>query len=102
MAEKEPDKKVNTLRNEVKNQLNKTTTNQTDIEEPNEVPSPKKSSRKNFSEKSNTIKEPIAADSKNKDKKMMGKTKVAIQLSPSLIPLKRIKNYTSLLVHFCF
>jgi len=75
MAEKEPDKKVNTLRNEVKNQLNKTTTNQTDIEEPNEVPSPKKSSRKNFSEKSNTIKEPIAADSKNKDKKNDGENR---------------------------
>lgn len=51
MTEKEPDKKVNTLRNEVKNQLNKTTTNQTDIEEPNEVPSPKNHRGKTFQKK---------------------------------------------------
>jgi S-DNA-T family DNA segregation ATPase FtsK/SpoIIIE len=64
MAEKEPEKKTNKLRNEVKDRVERKPVSLTDIEEPIEKKVEKNSSKKSTSEKINSIKEE-SKDEKN-------------------------------------
>jgi S-DNA-T family DNA segregation ATPase FtsK/SpoIIIE len=96
MAEKEPEKKVNKLRNEVKDRVEKKASSLTDIEEPKETAAEKAEfTRRKSEKKGNTLKEePVEEKEKEKkprEKKSETKTPKPARVNPFTGFINKIK-----------